>query len=565
MFNKNFCIFALTLIVVPFLQSAHIKPGAQLWVDGFLAQRIGNNLSYIHPDRPNKPLPRGLGFKKSTGKKTITTPQKQKRRPVYPFEKGKQNIPYVWSDTFKGYVHWKGKKAVKYAPTAKAPINPSSAATAIKKKLESQWKKAAKPKPIKKKPTKKIVKKAAAKKLAAQKKIVAAQKKPVSKNLPKGMLDRDYLFDAVMGISETSFKNLFPRDQWGKPDRIQVTTWLQNNGIEIDDEWSVETLNDLRDQASKKIAAKDFSSPNSFGSLTLLIHNDKNPKVTDIRALHEKYPGAFFQIASNFNALEGGMGNFKANLSGMNHSPVQGEEATMATMFATIFRRYALDRINLLENLNTIFKISVRNTPLIQGLAAGKTLPITRKDMGPLLIGLHENILVTSGYNDDNKMIPRSASDPRLKPAYNKNLRTKNIRVNHIFVAAHNINQNQRKDIVINNTHKEIARAILRADYEGTLLTALVHDANVLVLTMLGANAFRNDAQWIAQALGDMVDLILASGIKVYLVVRHPMPAIQNTFLQDMQGVINTLENHKAGLVGDPNQIKKAVQNYLNV
>ncbi len=345
------------------------------------------------------------------------------------------------------------------------------------------------------------------------------------------MLDRTKLFDDIMGMSENEFRQLVGGTAGNKPNPKKVRDFLaqEADGLRsrsggraqallTSSDYTEPTLGQLREQAKKKLHQN--LEQGKRGSLHVILFDPNKPHEADIRYLHERFPGAYFQLASNFNALEGGCGDFSINLDHMARGPAQGEEACLATIGAAAYRRYALPPINHLDGLGDVFEIgSYWGTPAITGLK--KLLgDIDHGDMNPFKISVHKNIIVSSGSDMSKKT---------FKPDFNKQLPVTGqgvIRVNHILTAAHDINPNRRTDLWLDNEitlgkHKAIVYHILSAAYEATILAAINNDAETLVLTMLGAGVFDNDPLWIPTILNILAPLLGASGMKVYLVIRH--------------------------------------------
>lgn len=360
------------------------------------------------------------------------------------------------------------------------------------------------------------------------------------------LMDRTKLFDDIMGIPETLFQKQVGAIST-KPDIASVNSWYDNKISELSKAltpfsqgklekirsvkigtWTQPSLNELRQRVSKKLSSQRMLT----GNLRLIIHDPKNPCESDIRYLHTRYPDAFFMLASNFNALEGGMGDYRVGHDHMNTGPVQGEEAVMATMGAGIFRRYFLPRINLLQNMNHLFNIDTTyGTPIIIGLK-NSTLKLTPQDMASLSIGIHSDIAVTSEYNPDNKMIHRSGQ--YHIPAYNLEtpiIGPGSVRVSHIITSGHDLRNVDPQS----EEQQDIARAIIVASYEATLLAAIDGDAKKLVLTMLGAGAFNNNPMWIVEALNRLIPVIVLSDMDIYIVVRHSNAKVQQDVQQELE------------------------------
>ena len=360
------------------------------------------------------------------------------------------------------------------------------------------------------------------------------------------MLNRDKLFDDIMGISEAVFKNASlgnnRQQPWTRNSFVnkgtvldaQMKKYPRAESIFKQKDWQIKTVEDLNKEPKVKTLrnVKKGSLITRRGKLIPLFHDDSNPKATDIRALHIQYPGAFFLIASNFNALEGGMGDYENDLAGMNHHPVQGEEAAMATMPATIWRRYfAPNDINFLSHLGGFLRFDTNRlgSPIISGMQPNVTVKLMHDEVGnKLQMGVHQNIVVSSGYNDDGAMVDRG--DGIMKPAYNTQFPAVGsegdvCRVSHLYAAAHDISKyvwwGSNSTAAEKAEHAEIAKAVLDAVYELAVLSAYVNGAGVLVLTMIGTSAFKNELQWVVASLDRIKGLIAASGMQVYIIVRY--------------------------------------------
>lgn len=394
-------------------------------------------------------------------------------------------------------------------------------------------------------------------------------------DIPIGMLDRNKLFDDVMGICEDEFRQLTGTPYGQKPniDRARKVIEQQQQRYPraqsiTQGNWAQPTLEQLRLCVNARLKSKPID-PQKFGSLHLIIHDLQNLKKTHARALHEQFAHGYFQISSHFNALEERMGNYSFNLSSMNDAPAHGEESVLATIPAAIYRRYLLEPINLLSGLDNIFILDTdkNNTPIIKGLK--KSLPITSYDMRNFCVGVHHRVIATSGYNDDNKMITRE-NDPfnRPKPAYNKWMPDSGndvVFVNQIFTAAHDINPKNRDDIIISQEQIDIAHAIIQATYEATILTAADNGAKDLVLMMLRPEVFNNDPMWIVKAIDMMSDIIIASGMRVHMVIRHRVPEVQQAFINGMQTIIDNIESKKITYSHNLDLLQKNVAQFFQL
>jgi|GEM_PF-4834881 len=401
---------------------------------------------------------------------------------------------------------------------------------------------------------------------------------------------RAWLFYNVMGVTETYFKavtadgtdlTLFPLPGDTHYQKL-LTHFPGRKALTPKNAFTVVSLKDLRAQAMEKLQKSASAAPGTFTILNSydLIDKDLQAalKLTDIRAqmADPKNNDAVFQLASNFDCLEGGMGALGAALQHMMHAPVQGEEASLASIGGTIVRKYyhhnyailhdhkKIPDNNLLKELQAAGKLTLQstNTPPIFDTARIHTITqksgLSDADMDMVYIGWHEQVPVTSGYywpvyNNPHaqlpdgtpiKAIPDLAMAPadRLQFLINNHLinpsRTPlnifnsfpvngdlayNQIVNQVVTAAYNIASKAYKagpqkgsyPLVIENS----AKVLLKASYWGTLYKAYIEDKKKVYLTLMGAGAFGNKLSWIGEILSDstLIDFIHKSGLEVYL------------------------------------------------
>lgn len=265
----------------------------------------------------------------------------------------------------------------------------------------------------------------------------------------------------------------------------------------------------------------------------IIIHNPKVPEQTDIRYLQAdpnlKY--ANFQIASTFwGPLEGGMYRWQNSLEEMLGRPVQGEEASISAAPATIFRKYFMKPVYLLENLGKNLRIDQgRYGPRIN---ATNYTPHT-SDINKIGIGIHKNIVVSSGYGIGSSgpdARPGKTDSQEKLPIYiqNDKVDTSKTQIIHqIFTAAYDVSRArsdfQARSITSDQFYKNIvstAKKILAGMYKGALGAPFITNSPVLYLTLLGGGAFLNSPEWIANAITPHDDLIKNGGLQVTLIYR---------------------------------------------
>ncbi|MCL5437068.1 MAG: hypothetical protein M1549_04325 [Candidatus Dependentiae bacterium] len=399
-----------------------------------------------------------------------------------------------------------------------------------------------------------------------------------SKDATDKRLFRPYVFYDVMGVTEWTFKGRAPK---GKPalnsfpplgsagmftaESVKTAfpgreAFYATPAMEFHADKSVKDYRDASALVGTAVSSGSFTLLNGWelGGFTVAgnayqINQQKvleGLKQTDIRYLMETNPGAAFQIASNFNCLEGGMGSYSALLEAMQYAPTQGEETSLATMAASIQRKYVVDENdrNLLRGLRS--KLSVdfngRVTEISSALSDG--------DADQILIGVHQNAQVTSGYyppfskqltgeqNIDAEAVKERAKflydnhfvqpdrDPLM--VYNKFIPyDQRHTVDLIFNAALDLNGKHFEKLVKQNKNPpydvtdsgviKSAKVILDGMYAGTIYAAAALKKKKLFLTLLGAGAFKNEIDWIIAALRQpsIVEAVRNSGMTVVIVL----------------------------------------------
>ena len=347
------------------------------------------------------------------------------------------------------------------------------------------------------------------------------------------------------------------------------------------------TVKELRDSLDTEIPFYE----NSIGSFTLIdgyaLAQQEDPmnalKQTDVRFIQENNPGALVQLASNFNCLEGGMGKKSEMLEHMQYMAVQGENAALSTMGASIVRKYILQPLNLLQDLQG--SVVVDESGRITWVTPKK---LNNNDADKVRIGLHHNVMVTSGYytpyskkltgnadiNDkvisnlykidtradrairqgkttykifdssgklaligdykvsrkeylyDNAFV-KQGRDPLL--VFNGAVdKTNEIRIHQAITAALDVNARHQNSV----NDPDSAKVLLKAAYEGTLFAAArllvtqeksFMQSKKVFLTLVGTGSFKNELSWVMDVLKDpaIIKTIAYFGLDVYLVLYY--------------------------------------------
>ncbi|MDP3889397.1 MAG: hypothetical protein Q8Q25_02555 [bacterium] len=390
------------------------------------------------------------------------------------------------------------------------------------------------------------------------------------------MIVRKDFFKNVVGMDEPTFRKTFGWDG-GKLQKMtpeEYAAWVTDPRYPRREaisrgEFTFYTVKDL-DKAMVKLGG--VRRP----SFEIRIYDPRKPELTDIRALQADpaNKNAAFQLASTFfGPLEGGMYKWSAELTHMLEAAAQGEEANISAAGAAIWRKYFMPTFAapagsslpgyyyLLENLKpTINPIKFggesfdidRNT-----VAKYKYNPNDIKKVG---IGLHDNVLVTSGYGP--VIIGKSATDRRPNPNDTQEQipLNKNQTIAQIFTSAYNLVDVRKGGLKDTDPQAQFAQMLLEASYEGTLKAAYVAGRQRVFLTLMGGGAFLNDMKWIANAITkpELVKFIRDTGMQVILLYR-PDPRKQPTrnvdgdiaFLKQMQDLANTINGTRDTLSPD--------------
>ena len=135
-----------------------------------------------------------------------------------------------------------------------------------------------------------------------------------------------------------------------------------------------------------------------------------------------------------------------------------------------------------------------------------------------LLICFHEGIAVTTGFTcvhrpgdlrrDDSHNIDYNSANcnERVKEP-NKQL------INQVPVCALNL-----KNMIITKELEDYSKQLLKAFYQGTILSSAMHKKNKIFLTLVGGSAFRNDISWIVEAIVAQEEYIKKYGLTVFVV-----------------------------------------------
>lgn len=345
-------------------------------------------------------------------------------------------------------------------------------------------------------------------------------------------------FEMVMGMPEHQFKKLpqQQKEQFIDRKNKQLINIKTKQRFAYGD-FKTLTIKELRERAEQK------EKP---GNGTFKVIEGVKPWVNestrinvDVAALQAdpKNNDAVFQVASNFNALEGG-GDPAAGM--MNYLDpflfVQGETAAISAAPGLIYRMYYANPVNFLD----VFDGSqLPSIPVHNGYVGHisdenvKKIGQARSDLLDYVkVGFHANMQPTLGLSKLKNEQPEQGRFSRWALAFNPNQR-----IDQVFTAAMNLSG------LDSNHYEPVARMLLNAAYEGTLKSAFINGKKNVFLTLIGGGVFDNKLSWIGDAIVSAVkNFVKDSGMNVTLVIYDSSGHKANefaTFKKQMLDLVN--------------------------
>lgn len=253
----------------------------------------------------------------------------------------------------------------------------------------------------------------------------------------------------------------------------------------------------------------------------------------DIAALQAapEHHGAVFQVASNFDCLEGP----GRNVTAYAHALAQGEAAAVSAAPGSIARVYAHAGIDLLDGVDELPDLVAGRLNLTV-LAPNALQQAAGFNYDDIALGIQQDTQPAFGF-----ITNCGGLHDRCNIAGQ--------RITQIYTSGVNLGLNGR-----NHDIATIAQKALQAAYEGSIHAAAIYgqqragdqprERQELFLTLVGCGVFGNDLGWVDQALQPCMQFIIDYGLDVTLIVfdgnarSAPGAMTMNNFLALMRQLV---------------------------
>jgi hypothetical protein len=271
----------------------------------------------------------------------------------------------------------------------------------------------------------------------------------------------------------------------------------------------------------------DFSPSSRARHLTILFYDPFKPENTEIQHLMSlpENKGAVFQVASTpFGGLEGGIAKSGSKVSSMTRNAVQGEWCAIATAGATIFQKYfACPKgplflwDDLLGPKDVGYFEPTSDVGYRINIDTAANVKETRENISLVKASVHKNAYVSYGHTceyaekNEDKLI--QVIDTKCRFVQDVNL---------VRVSALDIGQLIKAKTPVKTIQNLIpfARTVVKGAYEITAHVAYMLGAKKVFLTLVGAGAYRNQLEWIFNALDTPTFRGLSDWLDIILVYR---------------------------------------------
>jgi len=261
--------------------------------------------------------------------------------------------------------------------------------------------------------------------------------------------------------------------------------------------------------------------------------------IQEILANDDNHESAI-QMASNFTALEGGMAGNKQKLNGMQGDRAkQGETAAACTILSEFYIKYIWPIDNRGKTINLMYNVGFKLDYRKPNWFYIETFPNTMRDhrgrdYDQTQIGYQRNVTVSYSAHPNPGLRTYQTQKKQFPHLVRNNT---GMKVDKIKSFSFSLKQNtvltraDRDQEVV----KAVVKTVLDKNYEGAVLATWLNGREKLFLTLVGAGAFRNDQQWVYDAINKTLPLIKHTNIKTYLVVPRGMDDQEFTYWQGLE------------------------------
>jgi len=400
---------------------------------------------------------------------------------------------------------------------------------------------------------------------------------------PPGTFKRSDFFKNIMGENETSFIQKVKNNKQPK----FSSTFAHG-------QFHFKSIEDLNKEIQQKKPAKKAGTLNIIeGQRTPTRGTHPMRYILDVGAAqaNKDNQGAMFQLASNFHFGEARMNPEaaqKGTLEQDTHSKpflaggveeiikkaVQGEEAAISAAPGLIYKMYYEKPHNALEYYNQGGKVTDSSNN-------AHTIAIPVSDVGKVdyRSGLHKTHITDNAMkrsaNPNKLTFPKittqllqdeiflqnfiknykvcflesvqvtgglSNTDPmrERKDNFNEIVTDQQQKIHQVFSCALDLNRDRGYNINSEQT-KNLAQLLLYATYEGALKAAWSIGAKKLYLTTVGTGDFKNDVEWVREAIKRLENNILASGIDVYIAIFNNQGGGSDKLITDATNIMKRI------------------------
>lgn len=293
--------------------------------------------------------------------------------------------------------------------------------------------------------------------------------------------------------------------------------------------FSMPSVAELRDAVKQRLAGVTSKPPTFESHITV-----KNI-VGEARSLHSDplYDGAVIQCASQFNMLEfpspritpeAGITNYEADRT-------QGPACAMACAAGTAYRNYLVP-LPFHKNVSNPKRGQTKSKQLNGLVDIEEILARNHSINDPWLV---KNGYIESSTHSLEKVNVLIENDPLVRQQFVANLRVgiqedscvtdlpgKSAKVTQVYCSAMSVGYSQLPP----STWEPIARLVLDATYEATLLTAVLKSFDAkekrpVLLTKVGGGVFGNSDEWIIDAMQKAIESVIEFGVALDISIVH--------------------------------------------